>query len=76
MRYQSVIFVCTKVVSSSLATGEWQSLDGLMSTEALNELKKNISDMSVGQRSEIAVNKDDIYFTFPYQVRCWYSEYI
>lgn len=58
-----------KVVSSSLAAGEFQSLDGLVSSEALHELKKNLSVMSMSQRNEIAVIKDDIYFSFPYHVR-------
>lgn len=57
-----------KVVSSALASGELNSLDGLVSTDALDELKKNLSVMSVSQRNEIAVIKDDIYFSFPYQV--------
>lgn len=58
-----------KVVSTALASGELNSLDGLVSAEALDELKRNISVMSVSQRNEIAVLKDDIYFSFPYQVR-------
>lgn len=62
------MFFYGKVVSSALASGEMNSLDGLVSTEALDELKKNISVMSVSQRNEIAVSKDDIYFSFPYQV--------
>lgn len=57
-----------KVVSSALASGELHSLEGLISTEALDELKKNLSVMSVSQRNEIAAIKDDIYFSFPYQV--------
>lgn len=57
-----------KVVSSCLASGEFQSLDGLVSSDALDELKKNLSVMSMSQRNEIAVIKDDIYFSFPYQV--------
>lgn len=60
--------LCSQVVSTALATGELQSLEGLVSTEALDELKKNLSVMSVSQRNEIAVIKDDIYFSFPYQV--------
>lgn len=57
-----------KVVSSYLAAGEFQSLEGLVSSEAIGELKKNLSVMSVSQRNEIAVIKEDIYFSFPYQV--------
>ncbi|KAG4072872.1 hypothetical protein HA402_002615 [Bradysia odoriphaga] len=63
-----------QVVSTALASGELQSLDGLVSTEAQDELKKNLSVMSVSQRNEVAVNKDDIYFTFPYQVGVIFDE--
>lgn len=51
-----------------MASGDIKSLDGLVSAEAIDELKKNLSVMSVSQRNDIAVRKDDIYFSFPYQV--------
>ncbi len=57
-----------QVVSTALASGELNTLDGLVSADALDELKKNLAVMSVSQRNEIAVIKDDIYFSFPYQV--------
>lgn len=63
-----------QVVSNALASGELQTLDGLVSTEALDEIKKNLFVMSVSQRTEVAVNKDDIYFTFPYQVGVIFDE--
>ncbi|KAJ6632718.1 m-AAA protease-interacting protein 1, mitochondrial [Pseudolycoriella hygida] len=65
-----------QVVSSAVASGELNSLDGLVSPEALNEIKRNFSVMSVGQRNEIAINKEDIYFGFTYQVGVIFDESI
>lgn len=45
------------------------SLDGLIDKDAITDLQKSMSTMSLSQRQQIAVNKDDIYFSFPYQVK-------
>lgn len=53
----------------SLASGDVKSLHGLVSAEALGELQRAVGSMSMAQRNEILIKKDDIYLTFPYQVR-------
>lgn len=57
-----------KVVSSSLGSGDMKELKGMVAPEAYFELQQAIANMSVAQRNEIVVKKDDIYLTFPYQV--------
>lgn len=68
-----LIYVLTpfQVVSASLAGGELKSLDGLVDRQTLNDLKNTIGKMSVAQRYDLMVQKEDIYFSFPYQVRSY-----
>lgn len=56
------------VVSHRLAANDFKSLDGMVVPEALETLKTNIQRMSVAQRNEIAVNQEEVYFSFPYEV--------
>lgn len=51
-----------------MSSGDIKRLDGLVSDDALTELEATVNRMSVAQRNEIAVIKDDIYLSFPYQV--------
>lgn len=51
-----------------MSSGDIKRLDGLVSDEALTELEATVNRMSVAQRNEISVIKDDIYLSFPYQV--------
>lgn len=63
-----------QVVSASLAGGEIKSLHGLVDRTALNDLKYSIEKMSVAQRYDLMVLKEDIYFSFPYQVGVMFDE--
>lgn len=51
-----------------MAAGDIKSLAGLVAAEALTELQTSVGQMSVSQRNEIMIQKDDIYLSFPYQV--------
>lgn len=57
-----------EVVSNRLAAGDFKSLNGLVDDETLGIVRKRIERMSLAQRSAIAVNCEDVYFSFPYQV--------
>uniref|UniRef100_A0A182PCA5 Tim44-like domain-containing protein n=1 Tax=Anopheles epiroticus TaxID=199890 RepID=A0A182PCA5_9DIPT len=63
-----------QVVSSSLAGGEVKHLDGLVDRAALTDLKQSIAKMSVAERYDLQVEKEDIYFSFPYQVGVMFDE--
>ncbi|XP_063698463.1 m-AAA protease-interacting protein 1, mitochondrial [Culicoides brevitarsis] len=63
------------IISSTLASGtDLDSLRGLVTQDALNEIKNSVSRMSVAQRNKLAVDKEDIYFCFPYQVGIMFDE--
>ncbi|XP_041971432.1 uncharacterized protein LOC121727589 [Aricia agestis] len=57
-----------EVVSESLQNSDFKKLDGLVDGEALAALKTAVSKLSVSQRQLLAVNKEDIFYAFPYQV--------
>ena len=57
-----------KVVSKKIAEGDTVSLTGLVTSDILPSVQRSTSLMSLSQREQIAVNVDDIYFSFPYQV--------
>lgn len=57
------------VISNKLANGDWDGLKGIVSEDVMPELRENLSKMTVAQRSQVAIAKDDIYLTFPYQVK-------
>lgn len=57
-----------EVVSNRLATSDFKGLQGLMENDTLSTVQKSIERMTVAQRSALAVNRDDVYFSFPYQV--------
>uniref|UniRef100_A0A182M7X0 Juvenile hormone esterase binding protein n=1 Tax=Anopheles culicifacies TaxID=139723 RepID=A0A182M7X0_9DIPT len=63
-----------QVVSSSLAGGEVKQLEGLVDRAAIADLKQSISKMSVAERYDIQVVKEDVYFSFPYQVGVMFDE--
>lgn len=56
------------IISTKLANGDWEGLKDFVSDDILPELKESLSKMTVAQRSEVAIGKEDIYLTFPYQV--------
>lgn len=57
-----------EVVSNRLASGDFNGLNGLVTSETLSIIRGNIERMSMAQRNAIAVNQEDVYFSFPYQV--------
>lgn len=59
-----------------MAAGETKTLGGLVSSEALIELHTSVSGMSLAQRNEMVIDKEDIYLTFPYQVRLEWRDLI
>lgn len=62
------------VVSSALSGGDPKNLDGLVDRKALNEIRGSIEKMSVAQRYELTVSKEDIYFSFPYEVGVMFDD--
>uniref|UniRef100_A0A182KCA5 Tim44-like domain-containing protein n=1 Tax=Anopheles christyi TaxID=43041 RepID=A0A182KCA5_9DIPT len=63
-----------QVVSSSLSGGEVKQLEGLVDQAALTNLKQSLAKMSVAERYDIQVEKEDVYFSFPYQVGVMFDE--
>ncbi|KAJ8935399.1 hypothetical protein NQ314_012817 [Rhamnusium bicolor] len=57
-----------EVISKKLADGDLKSLEGLVTNDIIPTIQKTISLMSLSQREQIAINTEDIYFSFPYQV--------
>lgn len=55
-----------QVVSKKLACGE--DLDELVAEDVIPVLQSRLSIMSVAQRDWLAIDEEDIYFSFPYQV--------
>lgn len=51
-----------------MANGELTHLNGMVADEAISELQQTVSRLSVAQRHEVCVNKEDVYLAFPYQV--------
>jgi hypothetical protein len=63
-----------EVVSKLIAEGDVKSLDGLVTKDVQPSLQRATSLMSLSQREQIAVNVEDIYFSFPYQVGIMFNE--
>jgi len=63
-----------QVVSNALSDGDFNGLEDIVSPCAITELKTALSQMSLSQRSELKVSKEDIYFAFPYQVGVMFDE--
>jgi hypothetical protein len=57
-----------------LSKNDLDSLQGLVSREALVEIKSSLSRFSVQQMTDLAVDKDDIYFCFPHEVGVMYDD--
>ncbi|XP_055692669.1 m-AAA protease-interacting protein 1, mitochondrial [Lutzomyia longipalpis] len=57
-----------QAVSTKLSDGDTTDLTDLLSRECATEITASIRKMSVAQRHEIRVIKEDVYFSFPYQV--------
>lgn len=57
-----------QVVSKKIAGGDLKSLEGLVTQDLIPNIQNALSLMSLTQREQLAINVDDIYFCFPYQV--------
>lgn len=55
-------------VSQELSKGNFEALEGLVTPPSLEEIKRNLSHFSLKQRLDLAVEKEDIFFSFPYQI--------
>lgn len=51
-----------------------KQLEGLVDRAALADLKQSLAKMSVAERYDIQVEKEDVYFSFPYQVGVMFDE--
>ncbi|RZC41529.1 C2orf47 -like protein, mitochondrial [Asbolus verrucosus] len=63
-----------EVVSKKIAEGDIKSLNGLVTSDVIPALQRAASLMSLSQREQIAVDIEDIYFGFPYQVGVIFNE--
>ncbi|CAG9122241.1 hypothetical protein JYU34_020462 [Plutella xylostella] len=63
-----------QVVSESLQKGDFKSLEGLVDKDAIASLKAAVSQLSVSQRQMLHVEKDDIFYAFPYQVGVMFDD--
>lgn len=56
------------LVSAMLASGDFKSLEGLVTNDAIAEIQRNYSLLNVKQRQILAVKLSDIYFCFLHQI--------
>ncbi|XP_068993721.1 uncharacterized protein [Neodiprion pinetum] len=63
--YKIFLFWAVCVVSNALAREDYESLDGLVTPDAIEILKGNISRMSEEQKAEIALDSKEFLFCFP-----------
>ncbi|CAB3377960.1 Hypothetical predicted protein [Cloeon dipterum] len=61
-------------VSKQLSKNDLDSLVDLVDKDALLEIRSSLSRFSVQQLSDLAINKEDIYFCFPYEVGVMFDE--
>ncbi|XP_077299274.1 m-AAA protease-interacting protein 1, mitochondrial [Arctopsyche grandis] len=55
-------------ISSALSESDFGTVKELVSEEAYSELYYSVSEMSLGDRENILVDKEDVYLCFPYQI--------
>lgn len=55
-------------MSNELSKGNFEALEGLITQPGLEEIKRNFANFSLKQRLDLAVDKEDIFFSFPYQI--------
>ncbi|XP_068624136.1 m-AAA protease-interacting protein 1, mitochondrial [Battus philenor] len=63
-----------QVVSECLQKSDFTALEGLVEKDAIAALKNAVSKLSVTQRQLLAVDKEDIFYAFPYQVGVMFDE--
>lgn len=54
-----------RIVSNKLADGDIEGLSEMVTSDVLREIQQNLPKFSVGQRQELIVEPDDIYFATP-----------
>ena len=52
------------LVTSLLRDGDYENLEGLVSADCIAGLRENLRNLKPTERGELAVNPDDIFFTF------------
>lgn len=57
-----------EVISSKLAASDVNSLEGLVSSDIIPRLKHSVAKLSLSQRTQLEIHKEDLYVAFPYQV--------
>lgn len=55
-------------VANSIAEGDLDNLDNLVTSGAMKEIRINLSSFSPEERGLLAVSEDDVYFSFAYQI--------
>ncbi|XP_013147843.1 PREDICTED: uncharacterized protein C2orf47 homolog, mitochondrial [Papilio polytes] len=63
-----------QVVSECLQKSDFQSLEGLVEKDAIASLKNAVTKLSVSQRQLLPIDKEDIFYAFPYQVGVMFDE--
>ncbi|XP_046398675.1 m-AAA protease-interacting protein 1, mitochondrial isoform X2 [Ischnura elegans] len=63
-----------EVVSQAISKGDWDALQELVVEGTIAEIRNSVSRFSVQQRQDLAVSKEDIYFSFPYQVGVMFDD--
>jgi hypothetical protein len=61
-------------VSNCLSRGDTAALESMVTQDALEVMKRNISTFTLHQRQELALSKEDIYFCFPYQIGVMFND--
>ncbi|XP_055932133.1 m-AAA protease-interacting protein 1, mitochondrial-like [Argiope bruennichi] len=56
------------IVSSYLSQGDFQSLKGLVTDDAIAEIKRNYSSLNIKERQDLLTKFSDIFISFPYQI--------
>ncbi|KAK6642457.1 hypothetical protein RUM43_003959 [Polyplax serrata] len=57
------------VVTELLSEQNFSELKGLLSSECLQEVEKNVRAMDTDQRKSLVVAEDDIFVAFPYRTK-------
>jgi hypothetical protein len=55
-------------ISSKLSKGEFEDLEDVVDPAALEEIKRNMANFSMAQREMLAVEPEDIFFSFPFEI--------
>lgn len=63
-----------QVVSDALQRSDFKSLEGIVEKDAISALKTAVSKLSMSQRQSLFVEKDDIFYAFPYQIGVMFDD--